>query len=144
MHPLLESQLQVAADCILHTSAEVIQEGDGNLFYLFLPPAEIQRLAVADLEEWVLAVVDMKRKQLVQQSEAYYPMCFYCWYDGMAGYLSFSMVAATYEHNLPFRRTLQSTNLATVLHEAIFPDSPAYANEITPDTPLAIWKTLIP
>ena len=151
MHPLLNPSLRSACHYPICISAQLLEEANGNLFYLSLNESERLQLSITDLVEWIEAVVETKREQLQVQQRKPYSMCFYCWYDALASQLRFSLVSARYQNHLPFRCPLQATTLSTVLHELLFPEAEKYtakvwvgeAGEQHPGFFLDIWTIIL-
>ncbi len=111
----LDSLLLDALTQPLHTSGNVLEEANENLFYLGLAESGLSLLTAPAVKEWLKKVLAGKRQQLQQQRGSQYPMQFYCWHDAQAMQLRFSLVSAAAK--LPFSCPLRLVGLSVVVQE---------------------------
>jgi hypothetical protein len=115
MSETLESFLTAALRQPLHTSTEVLEEAQENMFYLGLAEAELPLYTAPVIEAGLATVLAGKREQLLAQRGSSYAMQFYCWHDAQASQLRYSLVSAAAA--LPFGCPLRLVELSVVVQE---------------------------
>jgi len=127
---------EVAADAVVIRPDDITTEARGNLWTIGLDEDQLAVITPAEVEEFVRAVSAARSRWLAERGAG--PMRFYCWYDGQAGQLRFSLVSAGHAA-LPFVCPVEpAADLAVVVRDFL-----RVATEVPP-VPLPVWVTTVP
>jgi hypothetical protein len=127
---------EVAADAVVIRPGDIAAEARGNLWTFGLDDDQRATITPATVEEFVRAVVAARSRRLAERGAG--PMWFYCWYDGQAGQLRFSLVSAGHAA-LPFACPVEpNADLAEVVRDFLG------AAARVPPVPLFVWAITVP
>jgi hypothetical protein len=133
-NPFPEWLAEVAADAVVVRPDDVTAEARCNLWTFGLSAEQRAAVTVAEVEEFVRAVVAARGRWLAARGAG--PMRFYCWHDAQAGQLRFSLVSAG-AAPLPFGCPIEPVSVL----RAVVRDFLAAG---TPGDPLLVWVTVVP
>ncbi|MBB5884696.1 hypothetical protein DYQ93_07190 [Xanthomonas sp. LMG 8992] len=112
--------LQQAADAVIVIDGDDIQhEANANLWAFSPRDAQSTGIDVGSMTLFVEAVADHRQATLRAQGAP--AMTFYCWHDGQARQLRFSLVSSAHGR-LPFRVPIQQTPLPVIVERIVQAD----------------------
>jgi hypothetical protein len=113
-----------------------IVEAQSNMCGFGLSEKQRGKLTPTEIEEFIRAIASARGSWLTENGLG--PMRFYCWNDGQAGQLRFSLVSVSTQP-LPFGcRFDPGASLGEVVREFLL------GKEAPQSSPLAVWVTTVP
>ena len=115
-----QTWLQQAADAAIAIDGDDIQhEAQANLWAFSPRDARSAGIDVASVARFVEAVAEHRQATLRMQAQP--ALIFYCWHDGQARQLRFSLVSSAHGR-LPFRAPIRQTPLPVIAERIVQAD----------------------
>jgi hypothetical protein len=118
--PIADWLDEVSADPIEFSDVDVVREARANQWSFSISPQLAKTLKVADIDAFLIALVDARERQLLDHHGGR-RMIFYCWFDGQASQLRFSLVSACHGQ-IPFGCPWQCVDAPTPISEESLDD----------------------
>ena len=135
-NPFLGWLAEVASDPVVVCPDDILVEAQRNLWTFGLGADQQAAVAPAEVEEFVRAVVAARGRWLASCGAG--PMRFYCWHDGQAGQLRFSLVSVS-PARLPFGCPVEPVSTLGTVVRAFLGLAATETHALLP-----VWVTILP